>query len=160
MGDRSDRVLTETFRDKRYEEDLTKLYFRVMREIGVARAMPSIEYAKSAYAAAVEFCEAVVFSKEHLARYREKIHPVLEDVELILYGDHRLPSVQAIVLEYGVRLLRIAGKMELEAGNNLIKQLSQAVFLVKQWAYEEGLFLPKPIDRKYGTDAISEVLEQ
>lgn len=156
----SDHVLTETYRDKRYEEDLTKLFFRVLHDLSEARKTPAIEYLKMAYSSASEFCQAVVFSKEHLVRYRAKVSPVLDGIQLILYGDHRLPSVRKVAIDLGVNMVRQNGRDELEGGPIVVRQLDNVIFLVKQWAYEEGLFLPKPIDRKYGTDAISETLEQ
>ena len=155
-----DKIITETYKDKRFEEDLTKLYFRVMRQLGAARYIPSIEYAKMAYAAASEFIEAVVYSKVHLERYQEKVRPVMHDIELIIHGDPRLPSVQAVAQKYGARVFFSRNKAELENGLKVINQISQAVFLVKQWALEMGLWLPKPLERKYGRDAMAEVLEQ
>lgn len=155
-----DKILTETYRDKRYEEDLTKLYFRVIKQVGDARTTPSIEYARVAYSAVSEFVEAVVYSKTHLQRYKEKVKPVMHDLELIIHGDPRLPSIQAIATKYGARVFYARNKAELQNGLRVIDQLGQVVFLVKQWAYEQGLLLPKPLERKYGIDAMEEVLEQ
>jgi hypothetical protein len=159
MG-RVDRILTETYRDKRYEEDLTKLYFRVMQQIGQSRTTPCIEYARIAFSAATEFVEAVVYSRTHLERYQDKVQPVLKDIELILYGDPRLPSVQAVAARYDARVFLSLNKPELQNGLKVINQLGQIVFLVKQWAYEQGLLLPKPLERKYGIDGMADVLEQ
>lgn len=160
MGEKSDRVLTETFRDKRYEDDLTKLFFKILEDVGAAMISPTIENTRVAFSSTVKVCTGLVFSTEHLIRYDKKVTPVFNAIRLILYGDTRLPSVQAVMREYNVRVVKIHGKDELESGQEIVTQLSEIIFLVKQWAYEEGMFLPKPIDRKYGTDAISEVLEQ
>lgn len=155
-----DKILTETYRDKRYEEDLTKLYFRVIRQLGAARNTPSIEYAKMAFAATAEFVEAVVYSKVHLQRFRDRVKPVMADLEIVIHGDPRLPSVQAVASKYGARVFYARNKPELQNGLKVIDQLGQVLFLVKQWAYEQGLLLPKPLERKYGIDAMAEVMEQ
>ena len=157
---RLDKILTETYKDKRYEEDLTKLYFRVMRQIGIARTTPTIEYARLAYAITLEFIEAVVYSKTHLERFQKKVKPVMREIEIVIHGDSRLPSVQAIASKYNVRVFMARNKPELQNGLRVINQLGQVVFLVKQWAYEQGMLLPKPLERKYGIDAMAEVLEQ
>lgn len=159
MG-RLDKILTESYRDKRYEEDLTKLYFRVMTQIGTSRTTPSIEYARLAYAVTMEFVESVVYSKTHLERYQKKVRPIMKELEIVIYGDPRLPSVQAVAGKYDARVFLARNKPELQNGLKIINQLSQVVFLVKQWAYEQGLLLPKPLERKYGIDAMAEVLEQ
>lgn len=160
MGERADKILTETFRDKRYEDDFTKLFFSVIDDIGDARMTPTIEHTRKAYASVSKFCLGMLFSKEHLERFERLVMPTLKEIGLILYGDRRLPSVRALMRLYSVNVMRINGKDELESGQELVNQLDSAVFLVKQWALEEGMFLPKPIDRKYGIDAIASVLEQ
>lgn len=160
MGRSSDKILTEGYRDKRYEEDLTKLYFEVIRDIRMAETCPSIEYLKMALATANCFIGAVIYSKHHLPDYRDKIAAVLNEIKIILHGDPRLPSVVKISTKYNARTVKIRNKWELHNGMALLDQINNAVFLVKQWAYEEGLFLSKPIDRKFGREAIEEVMQQ
>lgn len=156
---KSDKVLTEAYRNKRYEEDLTRFYFEAMRDIQRAETLPTIEWVRVALASASTFTRAVVFSKHHLREYHEKVIPTLRDIRKILYGDPRIPSVNRVAQEYGARIEHIRNKPELHNGMALIEQIHEAVFLVKQWAYEEGLFLPKPFDRKFGLEAIEESLE-
>ena len=155
-----DRIVTETWKDKRYEDELTKLWIGVRDKVELATTTPTIEYMKIAYAATKKFCKSVLWSKDHLPMFNKQVVPVLDDICKILYGDHRLPSVQAKAREYGVRIVQKFGKDEIEAGALLINQLDDLIFLCQQWALEEGLFFPKPQDRKYGTDAIRDVLEQ
>lgn len=159
MSGYGDRVLTETYKDKRYEEDLTQLYFKVMNNINLAHTYPTIEYIKAAYGSARGFCEALVYSKNHLIKYRDLIKPVLNDSQTILFGDPRDPSVAEVSLRYGCRVIRKSGKLEITNGVVVLNQLSEIIFLAKQYAYQQGLLLPKPMDKKYGIEAIEENLQ-
>lgn len=159
MG-RLDQILTETWRDKRYENDLTSLYFEVLRIISRTRISPTLEMLKSAYTAAMEFLQAVVYSKQHLAEYKKNVIPVMQDIELILYGQPGRREVVEKSFEYGVRIVSIKNRPEIEKKMLILRKIDDRVFLVKQWAYEEGLLLPKPIERKYGLEALEDVLEQ
>lgn len=153
-----DKVLTESYRDKTYEKDLTELYFEVTNNVARANVNPSIEYIKIAYGSVKQFSEAVVFSMEHLKRYKDTVSPVMNDMQMILYGDARTPTHARAAIKYNTRIVFRQGKQEIENGVNVLNELSQILFLIKQWAYEQGLLLTKPIDRKYGTDAIEDVL--
>lgn len=155
----SDRVLTETYRDKRYEEDLTKLYFQVLERLDLAHAAPTLEYIKAAYSSVRRFSESLVYSKEHLLKYRDMIRPTVLDIQTILYGDPRMPSTIRAASRYGARVVKHRGKFEIQNAPNILNQLSEVVFLVKQYAYEQGLFLPKPMDRKFGIEAIEDNLK-
>ncbi len=157
---RADEILTETWKDKRYENDLTKLYFEMLREISRCRRAPAMENLKTAYTAAMEFLEACVYSKQHLKEYRDHVIPVMRDVELILFGDPNKFDVVKKAFDYGVRLVNVKNRPEIVGGPVILRRIADRVFLVKQWAYEEGLLLPKPIERKYGLDALEDVLEQ
>ncbi len=154
----SSKVLTESYRDKRYEEDLTKLYFDVTAQVAKATYNPTIEYIRSAYSAVRQFSEAVVFSTEHLNRYNKLVVPVLSDMQLVLYGDVRSPLHAKAAIKYNSKIVFRCGKNEIENGINILNELSQVLFLIKQWAYEQGLLLTKPIDRRYGTEAIEDAL--
>lgn len=156
MSEYSEKTLTESWKDKRYEEDLTKLYFNATRDLRMAHSMPNLGYIRNAYSAVREFCEATVYSKKHLTLYQANVKPILEAAQLILYGQPNDMSVVSVSVDYEVRLRMIRGQMEIENGVNLLNQLSEILFLVKQWAYDQGLLLSKPIDRKYGTDAIED----
>jgi len=156
----ADQILTETWKDKRYENDLTKLYFEMLREISHCRRAPALENLKDAYTAAMEFLEACVYSKQHLVEYRDHVIPVMKDVELILFGNPSSYEVTKKAFEYGIRIVSVKNRPEIVGGPVLLRRIADRVFLVKQWAYEEGLLLPKPIERKYGLDALEDVLEQ
>lgn len=160
MGKHSDEVLTEAYRDKNYERSLTDLYFDVMKQLKICESFPSIEYARTALAESSNFIEAVVLSPHHLKLYGKTVEPVIDDIRTILHGDPRLPSVISKSAEYNVYVVQRYNKPELRNGLFLILQLKQAIFLMKQWAYEQGMFLIKPIDRKFGVEAIEEALQQ
>jgi hypothetical protein len=160
MSEYADKVLTENYRDKIYEIDLTRLYFDVQRSISNADFNPSLENVRGAYSVARNFCEAVVFSKTHLERYSKLIKPVISDIQLILYGDSRDARVFSVCQKYNAYVRKVRGDLVLLNGAMLMNQIHEMIFLIKQWAYEEGLFLPKPIDKKYGTGAISDSLGQ
>lgn len=159
MG-RLDQVLTESWKDKRYENDLTSLYFEVIRKISRTRTSPTLEMLREAYTAAMEFLQAVVYSKQHLKEFKKRVIPVMEDIELILYGQPGRREIVEKAFEYGVRLVNVKNRPEIEGGILLLRKIDDRVFLVKQWAYEEGLLLTKPIERKYGLEALEDVLEQ
>lgn len=155
----SDRVLTETYRDKRYEEDLTKLYFDAMRYLHVAHGAPTMEYIKAAYSKSREFIDALVYSKEHLLKYRDKIRPTMDTIQTILYGDPRSPMAVRAARSFNCRVIKRHTKLELVNGVTVLNQLSQLVFLAKQYAYEQGLLLPKPMNKKFGIEAIEDNLK-
>lgn len=156
----TNRVLTESYKDKRYEEDLTKLYFSTMKSISGANCMPTLEHIKMAFSVAKIFCESVVLSKEHLERYRDKVKPVFADLQTILYGDPGTMMVAKVAIAYRTRIIKARGKYEIQNGVNILNQISELMFILKQWAYEQGLFLVKPIDKRYGTEAIEDNLLQ
>ncbi|MCX6817731.1 MAG: hypothetical protein NTU57_02645 [Candidatus Aenigmarchaeota archaeon] len=155
-----DYVLTEAYRDKNYEEKLTELFFEVMRDLRTAENCPAIENVRQALADANCFIESVVFSKNHLARYNEKVRPVMNDIRRIVFGNPLLPSVRMVGLKYGASVVLVRNKPELQNGLALVEQLKSAIFLVKQWAYEEGLFLSKPMDKRIGMEAIESTMQQ
>lgn len=154
-----ERTLTETWRDKRFENDLTRAYFDVSAVIAKARRYPCLEYIKDAYTAARKFIDDVIYSKEHLKMRSEVVKPVLKDVELILFGDPGKKEVVEKAMKYKTRLIRQRGRYELLGAPIILGLIADRVFLVKQWGYEAGLFFPRPIEKKYGRDAISEALE-
>lgn len=159
MTDYGDRTLTESYRDKRYEEDLTKLYFRATGDLRAAHNTPTLEYVRFAYSAVREFTEATVYSKAHLELFQKKVRPVLEAAQLILYGNPRSMDVVSASIDMNTRLVMRRGRLEIENGVYLLNQLSEVLFLIKQWAYDQGLLLSKPIDRKFGIDAIEDNME-
>ena len=156
MSGYSDRVLTETYKDKRYEEDLTKLYFEAMRQLHGAHQSPTLEYIKAAYSKAREFSEALIYSKQHLIKYKDIVRPTLEKLQTILYGDPRSPATVRAASMYRCRVFKHRGKLEIRNGVMVLNQLSEIVFLVKQYAYQQGLLLPKPMDKKFGIEAIED----
>jgi hypothetical protein len=160
MSTKLDHVLTEAYRDKNYEENLTDLYFEVMKNIRTAENCPAIENVRQAQADASCFIESVVFSKNHLALYNTKIRPVMDDIRKIIFGNPQLPSIRLVSLKYGAFVVMYRSKPELQNGLVLVEQMKNAMFLVKQWAYEEGLFLSKPLDRKVGLEAIEQTMLQ
>ena len=151
--------MTETYRDKRYEEDLTKLYFEAMRFLHGAHLAPTLEYIKGAYSKTREFCDALVYSREHLIKYSEHVRPNLEQIQLVLYGDLRSPAAVRAASKYSCRVIKKRGKYEIINGVKILNQLSEILFLTKQYAYQQGLLLPKPMDKKFGIGAIEDNLK-
>ena len=152
----SDSVLTETYKDKRYEEDFTKLYFDVMRSLNRAHNAPTLEYIKAAYSMAREFAEALIYSSKHILKWRDLIRPTLNNIQTVLFGDPRGMATVRAACKYNCRVFSRRGKLEIINGVNILNQLSEIVFLVKQYAYEQGLLLPKPMDKKFGIEAIED----
>lgn len=156
----TDKVLTETYRDKRYEEDLTKLYFEVLEKLDRANFAPTMDNIKTAFSAVKTFSEGMIYSKDHLKLYRDKIRPVLHDIQTILYGNPRDMNVVSKSLDYDAGLQSIKGSVVLKNGVNLLNEMSEVLFLVKQYAYDQGLLLPKPVEKKLGMDGIENTLMQ
>lgn len=153
-------IITETWRDKPYERLFTDRWFEITGLLRNARTAPTIEYVRAAFSAVYNIVDDLVLSTTHMKRMAAKIIPTMTDLQQILYGDPRLPSIRMVSIKYGVHLIRIRNKMELQNGILIVNELSQVITMLRQWALEEGLWLPKPIERKFGMDAISEVLEQ
>lgn len=156
MSDGESKVLTETWRDKRFENDLTKSYFAVSDVIAKARRYPCLEYIKDAHTAAKKFINDMIYSKVHLKSRKEHVNAIMDDIELILFGDPMNYEVVAKAMEYGVRLISVHGKPGVVGGVLLMKIIEDKVFLVKQWAYASGIFFPTPLERKFGLEAIEE----
>lgn len=154
-----DKTLTESYRDKNYEVELTRLYFKATKDLKYAHSLPSLEYIRTAYSAVREFSEATIYSPNHLLRYKSKIVPVMDSIQLILFGDPKNMEAVTASIDYNSRLIKRRGKFEIENGVNLLNELSQILFLVKQWAYEQGLLLSKPVDRKYGKSAVEDNMQ-
>jgi len=155
-----DRVITETYRDKRYEEDLTKMFFEAARKLEMATFSPNLMSVRVAFSAVKTFSESLVYSKQYLEQYKNDVRNVLDDIQTVLYGDYRLQSVVRKATEYNSKISKINGETILSNGQNILNVLSNILFLVKQWAYMEGLFLPKPIQKKQGTEGIENTLMQ
>lgn len=156
----SDKVITETYRDKRYEEDLTKMFTDAEMSLKTATFSPDLVNVRVAFSAVKVFAESLVYSKQYLDSYKKEVRQVLDDIQTVLYGDYRLQSVINKANEYDSRVSKIRGETILVNGENVIKVLFHVQFTVKQWAYEEGLFLPKPIQKKQGIEGIENTLMQ
>ena len=156
----SDRVVTETYRDKNYEEELTKAYFDAMKKMEMANFSPNLMVVRQAFSAVKSFAEAMIYSKEYLEQYEKKVKVEMDNIQTILYGDYRQMDVKRISIEYNAKIDNKNGEQILVNGQNIMKQLSEIMFLTKQWAYSEGLFLPKPIVKKHGNEGIENTLMQ
>lgn len=155
----NERIVTESWADKRYENDLTRRFFEVLEKLERAERYPAYEYIKDAFASLKSFADAMVYSDTHIKRYKETIRPLFDDITKILYGDPNSREIAEAMIKYNVKVTSGINGTELKNGILIIRLISDTMFLLKQWLYEEGLFLPKPIDRKHGTEAIEETLE-
>jgi len=156
----ADKVLTEGWKDKPYEKDLTELYFQVIERLDRANFAPTMDNIKSAFSAIKTFSESMIYSKDHLKQYIIFIRPVMKDIQTILYGNPKDMAVVSKSLDYDAGLQSIKGSVVLRNGINLLNEMSEVLFLVKQYAYEQGLLLPKPIEKKLGMDGIENTLLQ
>jgi len=158
---RLDDIVTETWRNKNFEEEFVKKYFKdVSPAIARARRYPCLEYLKDAYTAARGFVDDLVYSNNNLGKLSKNVDPFFRDMQLLLFGDPRKIEVISIAMRYNVRLVRTRKRYEIMGGAMILEKIADKLFLVKQYAYQQGLLFPKPMERKFGMDAVQDIAEQ
>lgn len=150
--------VTDSWSKKTYEFELTEFYFKSLTVLTRAQAAPVIENLRAALSAVHAFAYGLIY-KKYLSNFKEKVQPVLKDIEKIIYGVSDSPEVMNLCARYGVQIVsdRTGRKKTITNIQNLLHELWEIFFLVKQWAYEEGFFAKKPIERKFGKEAMEDV---
>jgi len=152
--------ITESWKEKNYEEKYTELYFRVAIILSEANVLPIIPNVQRAFSAVKATAYTLIYNNKYLKEFEEHVKPSLETIEKVLYGKEDSDECLKAQAELGVIVEKDPKTKELKISNmqNIIHELYEIFFLVKQWSYEMGFFAKKPFDRKYGIKAIEDVM--
>jgi len=158
-----DTTITESWKDKIYEVKLTELMVNTGKYLTMFNTLPTYENLRQSFLILKSFVYTVIYSNYYLKQFNEKVKPVMDDLEIILFGDPETKTVNEKCMDHKVELEVLKrGKMKkiiIHNGEVLIKEMWEIYFLVKQWCYDMGLFLTKPYEKRYGIDAIEEAME-
>lgn len=156
-----EREVTESWKDKIYEKKFTEYYFEILEQLRRASNFPIINNLKMAFNSVRAISYGTVFSRYHMIEFNIKVKPVLDEINTILYGKIEDAIVMRMMEKYGMNITQNRhGRVEVNNAQNIIKQLWEILFFIKQWAYEEGFFVVKPFSRRVGTDAIEDAMAQ
>jgi hypothetical protein len=153
--------VTESWREKIYEEQYTMFFFDVGKKLVAANLMPTIANVQTAFSAVRGAAYMLIYDNTHVEKFQNQVRPPLNTVELVLFGNQGTKEVQDAQSALKVMISTNPKTHQKTIVNmqNVIKELWEAYFLVKQWAYEMGFFAKKPFGRKYGKDAIDDIID-
>ena len=155
-----EKEVTESWLQKNYEKLMTEYYFSVVVRLKDASMLPAMENLKMAFFDVKSFCYSMVFSKHHLEQFKT-IKKEIDEVEQLLYGNTNDPAVLRLRHEWGVIISTDRhGKTIVLNAQNVIKQMWEWLFLVKQWGYDQGFFAVKPHYAKIGVEAMQDAFSQ
>lgn len=150
--------ITESWKEKNYEYELTELFFQTTRRMGFASQEPTIENMKLAFSSVRAFANALIYNSKYRGEYESKVKPVLEDINIIIFGEMNSVKINNICMKYNVK--KSVGKFkQIEITNipAIITELWECLYLLKQWAYEMGFFAKKPWEKQFGKSAMQDV---
>lgn len=156
-----EKQVTESWADKTYEVELTDLLFSTLQKMRRAQESPVVEIVRQAFSMVKTLAFGLVYSPKYNMEFDEKVKPVLQDLEVLLFGDYKRAEVRNMAAKYFVRL-NVNNKTKavtFDNIQNIIKELWEITYLIKQWGYDEGFFAVKPQDRRYGKDAVDSVMD-
>lgn len=156
-----EQEVTTDWGSKNYEFEYTRVYFSVLHDLKVAQQIPVADYVKNAFSSVKALAFSLVYSPKHNEEFGNKIKPVLEDMEVILFGDYGKVETRNTAARYKVSMQANNKTKTKDFVNiqNILKELWEIFYYVKQWAYEEGFFAKKPGERRYGKEAVESVME-
>lgn len=153
--------ITESWNDKIYELKFTDKFFQTSDILLSANESPNVPNVMRAYSAVKALANALVYNNFYMEKYNKQVKPALETIDFVLYGNPDNDKVLIAQSRLDVIIEQDAKTNTKTIKNiqNIIKELYEIFFLIKQWAYEEGFFAKKPFERKYGKDAISDIMQ-
>ena len=154
------RILTEQWLNKNYEPLLTEDFRHAKDVIAKARISPTIEYIIVAHAAVVAIVDNLLLSQHYLEAEKRLILPKLDEIGQLLHADFRMPSVQVLCRRYNTMISMKRNKREISNGIAIVNMLSEVFRVLRQFAGNQGFFVTKPQDRKYGLEALEDVMGQ
>ena len=137
--------ITESWKEKNYEYELTELFFQTSKRMGHATQEPTIENLKLAFSSVTAFANSLIYNKKYRGEYESKVKPVIKDINTIIFGSMNSMEVNTVCRKYNVK--KSVGKFKQQEITNipsLISELWEILHLLKQWAYEMGFFAKKP----------------
>lgn len=150
--------ITESWKEKNYEYELTELLFQTTNRMGLANQEPTIKNLKCAFSSVRAFANILIYNKKYREEYESKVKPVLEDINIIIFGEVNSMPVNTICRKYNVQ--KKEGKFNIPEVSNipsLINELWEILHLLKQWGYEMGFFAKKPWEKQFGKKAMQDV---
>lgn len=151
-----DSTVTESWKEKKYEDLLTARLFETEKVLKLCAFNPTIENLKMAFLQVRGFISVMIYTGKYLQKLEADIQPLLNELEIVIWGDPKDYRVIELRDKYGVLIEETRDGPRAKNGQNIIRELDQAFFIVKQWGYDEGFFAVKPAYRKLGARAIGE----
>jgi len=155
-----DAPLTDSFGKKTYEYFLTKSFddaFRALKMIGLN---PTYENLKMGFAE-VQNISSRVLAKKTMAKKIEVINPKLNLINIALNGAADNDKTKQALSKLGVeKSIDFYGHLVFTNSQNILTELYTIMEALQLLAYDEGMFLFKPMERKFGKAGIHDVLEQ
>jgi len=160
MGRPDDIAITESWNDKNYEYKLTDFFFSVMETIRITTYMPTYDNLKKAFSDVKGYSNTLLYSDHFLKKYKNDIKPVLDMVEIALFGQPGNEEVIKVWETLGITISKNRhGETKVTNAQRIISELSGVMFILKQFTYEQGFFAKKPKERIYGKAGIEAVGE-
>lgn len=154
--------ITESYRDKIYEIEFTRDWFRTKKILTYAQEAPTIENIRRAFAEVKGIINALLKNKTFSDEFKNQVKPELLKMDYILWGNPDNPVCQMALNDYGIHIKRDPRRHKTNYINiqNVLNQLWDMFRLSGEWARVQGLFVRKPYARKFGMDGIAETFLQ
>ena len=154
--------LTESWKDKIYEIKFTEKWFEASDVLSVAQETPTVENIRKAFAFVRKSLNILLKNVEFQETYKKQVRPELLKIDFVLFGNHQNPICMKAMQEYGVQVIYDPRRKRTTYNNiqNVLNQLWNLHGLSGEWARQQGFFVRKPHERKYGMDGIAETFMQ
>lgn len=156
-----DRVATESWKDKIYEPKLTESLFDATEILAKISVSPTVENLKIGLAEVMRFYINLITTPFFMKKIKsDKIKDRLEEIEVMLYGNEEDERVVKLRAKYDIDIETDRHKKTvIKNAQNILKELREVIYILKQFASEQGFFITKPSERKYGKVAIEDTFE-
>lgn len=153
--------VTESWREKNYEEKYTDFFFRAGMLMAETNNLPTTENVQRSFSAVKSVAYVLIYSNAIMKKFRSMVKPVLKDIEIVLYADMDSRDFIRAERNLGITVQNDprTKKRTITNAQNILSELWEIYFFTKQWAYEMGFFAKKPFGRKYGKEAIQDVMD-
>lgn len=160
MVDINETELTE-YTKTIYQYLFIKRFFKTIDTISSISNNPHYENLRVALADVRAVYDSLIFAKHYLEKIQKTVQPTLKEIELLLYGDIESDDVIKLMEQYDVEIDSTRNNgFRIKNAQNILNQLRETLFILKQFAYEQNIVIQKPFSRKFGSDAIVDVAEQ
>ena len=153
--------ITDGWQGKIYEAELTKKLEEVYDIMQIVDSEPTEQNLSKALSAVKTISKKLLLSNKKLNERRKIVDPVINKIELILRGSMYSEETKRACEELGIKKgMESYGKTYIINQINIVNQLWEILNILLQWGYEEGFFVVKPIQKKFGSDALEDTLLQ